>query len=178
MKIMNFKLFGIAAIASLSLVGCKVESSTSEKGQQEQERIMQRATSAVPTYHPNNFLTRRAVDKWMRRMDVPDKTFYIYILGDNGSHIGYYVGQTRPISSCTLLTPPQRLENGEWGQGYGDFVMDAPSLDGVYGGGGCDTSFFFFDAETDALIELQGMDFFTADQPLSVNAEPITIRTE
>lgn len=171
-------LLATVTAVALSLAGCKVESdsSTREQGQKEQERIMDRATTKVPTYTPSNFLTREAVDKWMRRMDTPDKTFYIYLIGDTGNQIGYYVGQTRPISVCTLLTPPDRETiYGGTSSGYTATVTAAPSLDGVYGKGGCN-SYFFFDATTDAYIEIQGMDFFVADQPLNVDAEPIGIK--
>lgn len=173
------KLAFVTAIG-LALTGCKVESSpsTQEKGQAEQEDVMQRANNAVPTYKPRNFLAREAVQKWMQRMDVPDKTFYIYLLGDNGSHIGYYVGQTRPISSCTLMTPSQRMIRGDRGQYDGDFIVNSPNLNGTYGGGNCEGHYFFFDAATDALVEVSGMDFFVSDQPLNVDADPIQVQTQ
>jgi len=166
--------------SALLLTGCKVESSSStqEQGSREQESIMKRATNKIPTYTPSNFLTRDAVNEWMKRMDVPGKTFYIYLLGDNGTHIGYYVGKTRPVSVCTLMTPPQRLVRGDLGQYNGDFTMPAPSLDGVYGGGECSNNYFFFEASTDAYVEINGMDYFVSDQPLSVEAEPITFKSE
>lgn len=174
------KYFVVTILVSMmALVGCKpAESSSQEKAQQEQENVIERARAKIPTYQPSNFLTRETVNKWMKRMDTPSKTFYVYLLGDNGSHIGYYVAQTRPISSCTLMTPPKRLEQGDGGQYGKDFVMPAPSLDGVYGGGGCDSSYFFFDSTTDAYVEIQGMDFFVSDQPLNVDAKPINVKVE
>jgi len=62
---------------------------------------------------------------------------------------------------------------------HGNAVITAPSLDGIYYGGGgaaagCD-EWFFFDSATNALIKIRGVKFFTADQPLSLNAEPITV---
>lgn len=155
----------------LSLMGCN-EQSTRQAGTQEQEGIMSQAIQSSPTYVPNHFLTRRAVNKWMERMDVPEKTFYIYLMGNNGNHIGYYVGQTRPICSSTLLTPPDRNLRRE-----GQAVVSAPSLDGVYSGGEC-SSYFFFDAETDAYIEIQGLNFFVSDMPLNLDVQAITVRTD
>jgi len=173
-------LIVFSIVSLFALVGCKpAESNSQEQAEQEQENVIKSARAKIPTYQPSNFLTRQTVNKWMKRMDTPSKTFYVYLLGDNGNHIGYYVAQTRPISSCTLMTPPKRLERGAGGGGYSaDFVMPAPSLDGVYGGGGCDSAFFFFDATTDAYVEIQGMDFFVSDQPLNVDAKPINIKTE
>ncbi len=164
----------------MSLAACKVEgeSSTRAQGEKEQEAIMERATNRVPTYIPRNFLTRETVNKWMKRMDVPDKTFYVYLLGDNGNQLGYYVAQTRPINECTLLTPPDRENVYSAGStGLTTSVTAAPSLDGVYGKGGCE-SYFFFEASTDAYIETHGMDFFVADQPLNLDAEPITVSSQ
>ena len=158
-------------VSTLFLAGCE-EESTRQSGVREQEGIMSKAIQSSPTYVPNNFLTRRAVNKWMERMDVPDKTFYIYLMGNNGNHIGYYVGQTRPICSSTLLTPPDRNLRRD-----GQAVVSAPSLDGVYAGGEC-SSYFFFDAETDAYIEIQGLNFFVSDMPLNLDVQAITVRAE
>lgn len=168
----------IITLATFTLTGCKDgQSSTRDQGAQEQETIMQRAVRKHPTPQPTNFQTREAVVEWMKRMDNPDSTYYVYLMGNNGQQLGYYVAQTRPISACTFLTPPDRLAHGEWGQGYGDFVVQAPALDGVYAGGGCN-SYFFFDAATDAYIEIQGLNFFVADQPLSIEADPIRVSTQ
>lgn len=146
--------------------------SSRDKGSKEQESIMQRATNAYPTYNPRHFLTRDAVNKWMRRMDTPDKLFYVYVFTAMGQPIGYYVAQTRPVSACTFLTPPDRIVYANNGRSN---VVQAPALDGVYyGQGGCDRS-FFFDATTDAFIELPNGTFHTADQPLSIEAGPIQV---
>ena len=173
-----FSLIFVVVMSVFLATGCELSEPTSrDKGAKEQESIMKRATTSVPTYSPSNFLTRKAVNKWMERMDVPNKTFYIYLLGNNGNHLGYYIGQTRPISICTLLTPPDRFEEGDRGGSWGDFVVQAPSLDGVYGKGGCD-SYYFFDAETDAYVEIKGLNFFVSDQPLSIDVDPIHVKTE
>lgn len=165
----------LAVVVSIGLVGCNEATSDSRKeGQKVQESIMKRAQGTVPTYVPSHFLTRKAVDKWMKRMDTPSKTFYIYLVADNGQKLGYYVGQTRPISSCTLLTPPDRKEYGKYSD-QGMISVSAPSLDGVYGKGGCD-SYFFFDAATDAYVEIKGLNFFVSDQPLSIDVDPIKVK--
>lgn len=164
---------------AMTLTACNAESdeTTSERGARVQESIMQKAQSSVPVPQTNNFLTRKAVAKWMERMDQPQKLFYIYVLADTGNVIGYYVAQTRPVSECALMTAPKRLERGDRGSYGGDFQMPAPALDGVYYTGGCDSGeAFFFDAETDAFIGLSGLNYFVADQPLSLDADPIKIQ--
>lgn len=177
----SIKMATIAVLSALALTACDVSTSNDSRatGQKEQENIMQRAVNSDPTYQPSNFLTREAVNEWMRRMDVPDKTFYVYLLGDNGNHIGYYVAQTRPICSSARLTPPDRIrERNASGGGNYAVTTQAPALDGVYYAGQCD-SYFFFDATTDAFIEISNrIDFFTTDQPLKVDADPINVQTD
>lgn len=165
----------IVVLAALTLTGCNVEPSSSEEGEQENEETMIKARANQPTPQTSHFLTRAAVVKWMERMDVPGKTFYVYLLGNNGQAVGYYVAQTRPISACTALTPPDK-ERSVRGSGANPLGA-APGLDGVYHAGKCD-SYFFFDAATDAYIEIQGLNFFVADQPLSIKADPIRVASE
>lgn len=165
----------IAALSMLALAGCKEgQSSSRDEGSKTQESLMQRAQSKTPVPEVSNFLTRDAVAKWMRRMDSPDKTFYVYLMGNNGQQLGYYVAQTRPISNCTLMTPPDKLHYWSGSAGRASAVTQAPSLDGVYSTGGCD-SYFFFDAETDAFIEINGLNFYVSDQPLAIEAEAIKV---
>lgn len=161
------------ALCLLALAGCKLESSTSSKGEKENEASMSKARAAYPTPESSNFLTRQAVIKWMERMDVPGKTFYVYLFANTGQTIGYYVAQTRPISACTSLTPPDKERSVAGGAGPNP-LGTAPGLDGVYAAGDCN-SYFFFDAETDAYVEIQGLNFFVSDSPLSVEADPIRV---
>lgn len=178
MKNIRFKAIGFTMLLILPCIfpGC-VEPDTTQRGVRQQESVMERAMTQTPVPIVNHFVTRKTVEKWIRRMDVPNKLFYIYVYADTGNLIGYYVAQSRPVSICTFLTPPVREYpvNGNGANPLGP----APTLDGVYygQGGGCD-QWYFFDAETDALIELVGFKIFSTDQPLSVNAERIRIKKE
>lgn len=175
----SFKNFVVGSLAVLFLAGCDQMNASDDsrnRGAEEQENIMQRAIDAEPTYQPNNFLTREYVNEYMRRMDDPNKVFYIYLLGDNGNMIGYYVG-TRPVSVCTLLTPPDKLHHVSGSHGRAMAVTRSPQLDGVYSTGGCD-SYFFFDNSTDALLEINGTKFVVVDKPLNVEAEAITVQSD
>lgn len=175
------KLLSLAlcAFLALSVVGCKPaksEPSSSERGAREQESVMKMAQNKVPVPRVTNFLTREAVAKWVKRMDAPQKLFYVYILADTGNVIGYYVAQTRPVTECALMTPPQRREKADLGQYTGHMAMPSPALDGVYYTGGCNNGeAFFFDAETDAFIGISGLKYFVADQPLNIDADPINV---
>lgn len=162
--------------AALFLAAC--EDDTQQQGARVQEDLMGRAISRVPVPQTQNFLTRESVAKWMRRQDTPDRPHYVYIFADTGQVIGYYVAQSRPVSTCTFMTPPVRpyRTNGSSGQ-YP--LGPAPALDGVYygGGGSCD-QWFFFDAATDAMVEVSGFKIFTSDAPLAINAEPIRVEAD
>mgnify|MGYP006298774791 CR=1 FL=1 len=158
------------------LVGCDDLSKpdTQEAGTAEQESVMERARRAYPTPQVDEFLTRRNVVKWMERMDQPGKIFYIYVMSDVGTITHYFVAEYRPVSVATYLTPTQRVID----RYEGDVVVNSPALDGTYyGSGGASDQYFFFDAETDALIELKGMNYIVSDQPFNVDAPQLTIQT-
>lgn len=160
-----------ALLATLTLPACQEKATAKQKNDRARTEVMERATEAVPVPRVNNFLTREYVAKWMHKMDDPSKVFYVYLLADTGNPVGYYVG-TRPISICSFMTPTV-----EYYQSGGSLDLGpAPALDGVYygAGGNCDT-YFMFDAATDAVIHFSGFKYFTSDEPLSLDAEPIRV---
>lgn len=172
-----FFIIGMLALFTMGNSNCRLEGGgTQEKGEKLQEGLMQRAEAKVPVPDVNNFRTRQAVAKWMRRMDTPRKTFYVYQYGMQGNIIHYWVASTRPISICSYLTPTQRVLDRYHDP---DLLANAPSLDGVYANGssGCE-QVFFFTADTDALVMMNGGELITSDYPLRVKAEPIRVKKE
>lgn len=156
--------------------GCdNIEKSSQKQGEEKQESVMKRAMKAHPVPKIDKFLTRKNMVKWMERMDQPGKLFYIYILSDTGSITHYFVAQYRPVSVNTYLTSPKRIHDDyDWG-----VTVPSPALDGTYyGSGGASRQYFFFDAETDAYIELKGLNYIISDQPFKVEAPQITIQKE
>lgn len=156
--------------STLLLAGCDLES-TQDKQAEKRDAIAERANKSVPVPDVNNFQNRQAVAERMRRMDDPDKTFYTYILGRDGSKIGYFVTRTHPISICQMMTPP-KMEYDINGTSA-DPLGPAPTLDGLYAGSadGCD-HYYAFTADTDTMIEFSN-DFFIADQPLKLPDAPL-----
>lgn len=175
------KTIGVVSIFALAVIvtACKDNqtSSTSEQGEKTQESVMQKAQSAQPTYQPDHFLTRKNINKWMKRMDDPSKIYYVYLVGDNGNIIGYHTASTRPTSTCTYLTPPERIEVYDGGShgAWNPIKRTAPSLDGVYRkGGSC--SVFFFTADTDAFVQIpDGLDYLLYDQPLGLDVQELKV---
>lgn len=167
----------LMVMVSVFLVGCEGEESSQEAGAREQETTMQRARDQYPTPQVDEFLTRRAVVKWMERMDQPGKIFYIYVMSDVGTITHYFVAEYRPTSVGTYLTPTERV--GYRSSTYGIAVLPAPALDGTYyGTGGGGDQYFFFDAETDAYIELKGLNYIVSDQPFETDAPHLTFKTD
>ncbi len=135
-----------------------------------------RAEAQYPLPQPNNFLARKMLVKYTNRQDIPDHPFYIYVLSDVGTIIGYYVSQAAPVNVNAFLSSTEDVSMGN-----GRVVLQAPSLDGIYyGGAGASggNNWFFFDAQTDALIILYDVKLFVADQPLKVDAKPILVQSK
>lgn len=56
-------------------------------------------------------------------------------------------------------------------------IGPAPSLDGVYRSMGGDSNYYyFFDAQTGALISLNGLNYIVSDQPMTIDAPKITVK--
>ena len=174
-------IFGVLAAVLLTLLvtACS-ESSTSAADQARAQNtaaqgdLMARATAAVPVPQITNFPSRQNLSKYMLRMDDPAKTWYVYVLGDNGAKLGFYVASSFPQSTCTFMTP---LEETDWhwnSYGMSNAVTTAPGLAGVYHKGDCSSS-FFFDAETDAMIILSGVNTWASDVPLDLDVPRIEV---
>lgn len=177
----------IAIVIGLGVMFAGCSSSVSSKpdaGKQRKEAVetraatYERAVKAVPVPRTVNFPLRQALAEMTVRQDAINHPWYVYILGQNGNIIGYYVAKTVPINACDFLSSTEDVYNSQ----DGNLKMTAPSLDGIfYGGsgssGGCD-AWVFFDSATNALIQIRGVSFFSSDQPLKVAADPIKVASK
>lgn len=167
----------VSAIAglgmALALAGCDAKESTSQQQERQRAQISSKANHAVPVPDVNNFVTRQVVAEYMKRMDQPNKLFYIYVLADTGNAIGYFVSKGPPVNICNNMTPPDKIDESGI---HSDVVRTAPSLNGLYnaGNGVCNKD-YFFDANSNALLSLKDLKAFISDQPLNLNVEPITV---
>lgn len=181
-------LIPFAAILFFATVGassCEEPSKTStDQIKQRQAAVQDRvdtyasAASAVPFdgSQLTNFPMRDALVDYTLRQDLKDHPWYIYIMGDSGNTIGYFVGKTYPQSTCNFLSSSQITDSNSTGR----VVLVAPSYDGIFyggggaSGGGCD--YFFFDAATDAMqVISNNWKWFVSDAPLKITAEPIKV---
>jgi len=129
---------------------------------QAQQDILSNGQAVEPVYQTQNFLARGAINEWAKRMDTPDKLWYVYEYADSGVVLGYYISRTVPLSYGVSLTNPERMISGA-------ASMPAPGVDGVFYTGVDEDLYFFFDAETDTLIMTNNR-LKILDMPLDIDA--------
>lgn len=96
-------IISILLILFVSIAAESCNNSTKQQGRQRQEKTMQSAKSKQPVPEVDHFLTRKYVKEYMERVNQPQKTWYIYILSNTGSFVGYHVAKCKPISVGTYL---------------------------------------------------------------------------
>ena len=179
-KLMAIPLAALVLSIGLMTMGC--DETNNDANDQRKEAVQsraetfERAQTLIPVPQTENFPLRAELVRFTERQDIENHPTYVYVLADTGQILGYYVAKTFPLNICAFLSSSEDVYNSSWG----NLTMTAPSLDGIYYGGAgagstCD-GWFFFDQETDALIELIGMKIWVADQPLNVEAEPLAVR--
>lgn len=171
---MRWLIFAILLLSVPLFVSC-TEGNPQAEQVNNRYSALDKASKLYPDPELENFPLRKALVEFTRRQDEI-KPWYVYLLGQNGNVIGYYIAQTVPINSCNFLSSTEKIWAGSNGASQ---ILTAPSLDGMYYGGGgassgCD-SWFFFDEATNALIQIRGMNFYAADEPLLLEADPILV---
>lgn len=166
-------LLGMGFVLLTTAATCDEDKSTEQRRAAIHQRAdaFGQATKIAPTPTPKNFPLRKALVEFTERQDLINHPWYVYILAETGNAIGYYVAKTVPINACDFLSATEEVRDG--------VKLTSPSLDGIfYGGGGassgCD-SWFFFDSATNALVQIRGVNWYAADQPLRIEAEPIKV---
>jgi hypothetical protein len=120
----------------------------------------------------HNFPIRHALRDMSLREDKINHPWYVYILGDNGNTIGYYVAKYPPINACDFLSSTEDV----YGSDNGNLKMQSPSYDGVYYGQALCDVWVIFDAATNAEIKIGGLKFYTADAPLALQVQAIKVK--
>lgn len=173
-KVILFALLGMLALAVVAFASCgEVGPSTQDQERETQDAVLKRGLDSQPIYQIQNFLSREAINKWLERMDTPNKLWYVYLMTESGAFIGYHVCNTVPLSYGVSLTNPSEKVTGRWG----NVTMPAPGLDAVYYTGTDPTVHFCFDAETDALVTFN-VEFVYYDKPLNVDAPRLRLEVE
>ena len=170
-SVKRFSTFGVLALLALVMLSaCDVGPSQGTKNRtsavSQREDNFARAQALYPAPNQTNFPIRKALVKYTERQDLENHPWYIYLLGMDGKFIGYFVGQTYPVNSCNFLSSSEEVRDDT----QGNLILTAPSLDGIFYGGGGATSgcgaYFFFDATTDAMQTFVSPMWIAQDQPL------------
>jgi hypothetical protein len=165
-------------VAVLTTAACDTSRGQSEREQSVDFRYQNfvRAEAIHPLPAQQNFPLRDLLVEYTRRQDLVNHPWYIYILGENGNVVMYFVSTTMPLNACTFLSSTEEV----YGSSQGNLVLTAPSLDGIYyGGSGASavcTGWIVKDAATSALGVIYGDKLLVFDQPLLLEAEPIRIQ--
>lgn len=165
-----FTLFGAAAAISYSGPS---PSDARKTAVEDRADTFNRAKSMIPDpgKQMRNFPIRRALVEMTLREDKINHPWYVYITGDNGNTIGYYVAKWPPINSCDFLSSTEDIYNSD----NGVVKMQSPSYDGVYyGQASCDT-LVLFDSITNAEIKVDKFHTYVSDVPLKLDAARIKV---
>ena len=164
----------IMVLSFTLLVGCDGPSETAQESDQKaQGELLLKAQSIEPIYKIQNFLSRKAINKWLKRVDVVNKEWYVYVHAPmTGEILGYYVSSTIPLSYGVGISNPKQIVDSNH---VDDTVIPAPGLDGVFYSGVDERAWYFFDAETDTLITTNLLISFM-DQPLDINVPQMEIK--
>lgn len=178
----------VAALAALAVLvaGCGGTSSNGgpSAAQQAAQAIKQRTSSyakavaQVPTPNITNFPRRQTLADAVKRQSLPNHPWYVYVLGQNGNIVNYFVSKSVPVNDCDYLSNDTEIVNsGDNGNGgsAGVVTLPAPDLEGIYqSGSGCNT-LTFFDLGTNAEVQVTAIGSYITDRPLKVNAQAIKI---
>jgi hypothetical protein len=141
----------------------------------ERSATFAKAEAQVPVPKIDNFPKRQTLAESTSREALPNHPWYVYLLGMNGNVVAYYVAKSVPVNNCDFLSSTEAVDSSS----YGKVILTAPSLDGIYYGGGgassaCNT-LVFFDQATNAEINVSGINTYVTDRPLKVRASAIKV---
>jgi hypothetical protein len=166
-------LMGVIAVSSAGCMDASNSEVQRENAVKQRANVYDKAQRQVPTPSVNNFPRRKTLADAVVRQSEPNHPWYVYVLGQNGNVVNYFVAKSVPVNDCDYLSSTENIVNpGD----NGNTLIGAPSLEGIYqSGSGCNT-LTFFDLTTDAEIQITSLQSFVTDRPLKVDAAPIKVR--
>jgi hypothetical protein len=137
-----------------------------------------KAQAQVPTPNVTNFPRRQTLADSTVRQSLPNHPWYVYILGQNGNVVNYFVAKSVPVNDCDYLSSTQDVHYHD-GSGGGTYILDAPSLEGIYqSASGCSTlTFFDLTSNAEIQVTVASLSTYVSDRPLKVDAKPIKVKT-
>lgn len=178
----KFVIVLIALVATATLfAGCGNSTAPNVVAQNDnasanRAKTFERAKAQAPDPVVKNFPRRQTLVQAVERQSLPNHPWYVYVLGMNGNIVNYFVAKSVPVNDCDYLSSAQSVIWDGGSDGGGNVVLQSPSLEGIYQGGGVCNTMTFFDLTTDSEIQLTGMNTYVADRPLKVQAQPIEVK--
>ncbi len=162
----------LAAAATLTACSESNTSGAQADGQALTEQAYTQQSKAVPypVTELNDSLERRNIRERLLRSNKPNAVQYVYLLGDTGTYIGYYVIKGKVSSTQSQMTTAQLVQNCPYADSACP-VVDAPGDDGSYGDN--EPGIFFFTAE--GVMVTTDMRFIVSDAPLKVDAPRLNV---
>jgi len=151
---------------------------TRQRNESVEQRVdtMDRAEALLPVPHTQNFPLRQLLIEYTIQSDLVNHPWYTYIMSDNGQITHYFVSTTVPVSTNAFLGSTESIYRSD----DGTVILTAPSLDGIYYGGGGSISslngWIFKDASSGAIGIVYGMKIFTSEAPLILETEPMLLQ--
>ncbi len=169
----NVRLISLIALCCLpaGVFGKDPPPSAQQHLEQKAQEAANRA--ATETLAPNeiNMIEYRRI-----LMGKPGLQLYVVFLNDMGQPVEYFVTSGKCTSSNKRLTKGWRFERGQTGVNkdgavYGDFVMNAPDLDGTHGS----SDDYVFCKTADGKYKQWNGKYYISDAPIELTIKPIVI---
>lgn len=161
--------------AACSTGGSSKPSAEAQRSQAARQRTdaYAKAVAQVPTPIPTNFPRRQTLANAVIRQALPNHPWYVYVLGQNGNIVNYFVAKSVPVNDCDYLSSTEQIVDTHGSS----WQIKAPSLEGIFqSGSGCNT-LTFFDLATNSEVQITSMQTFVTDRPLRVKAQPLQLKT-
>lgn len=164
----------VALAAGIALTGCEIESSAQEKEDASRTKTYTNLVKSQPAETMKYSPTRETKNFWIRTWDEKGKLSYVYLMNGSGDVFGYFILEGLPVSYCTGLIPPVKVDSDTDGKA----LVPQPSIDGTYSSGSNCSAFYGKDAVSGAYMEYtvgMGINALIFDQPMSQfgAAEPL-----
>lgn len=158
-------LIGLMAVVAVALVAC--EESDAERSEKDvQDGNYERLVDMEPAKEVTNPKTRETVNFFTETWNEVGQLAYVYLQNSDGKMIGYYVLDGPPVSMCTALTPPDKMQSRNNNESS---VRVAPGIDGVYRSDEDCSRYYGKDASTGAYVEFttgMGINMLLYTEPL------------
>jgi hypothetical protein len=176
MRKLSTLTLGVALVAlPFSLTACGGDSHAPPAAQKQEDQSREDTYTKLIATQPVHSMpyspTRATKNFWIDTWGSKGKVAYVYLRDSQSNVFGYYVLDGLPVSYCTSIIPPYRVETFDGGTDGATvpLLVPGPSVDGTYASSSNCSEFYGKDAVTGAYVEYSvglGINQQISDQPL------------